>query len=494
MPESKEQVEEFEPEQENGHGHLCLLYESEAELVTPVIPFIQQGVAHGERCVYLNAGEGTLERLLNTAVAAQKHDIGALVLLPAGESWLKDGYFNPQRVMDLLHALSAKAQDDGFKGVRIICDMGWAGSAGLREAALLEFEQALNLFVERNDVALLCLYHRGSFSEPQLLGLARLHQHLMIEGKACVNPYYVPKDREAGEARPAGELDLFLAAARAATGAASDRERLRQEREQAYAALARKIYESWQEEDTLRASEKELQEKEEALSEQRRRLQTVLQHLPAMLIALDGGNRLTACNHEFERVTGYRPEEVMGKPLSELLEVAAEVREELVLAHPPDGGDYRARQWPLRCKDGSLRTGAWSNFSRYVRIAGWPNWIVGIDLTATVAAEVSLRLLQEELQARNGELEALGQAISHQLGGRIAEINRHCEILQELYGIALSPPCRKIVEEIHRVAREMAGRVCALKRLDPPLEGRLRPENVAVAQLHQEMAVHGVKE
>jgi PAS domain S-box-containing protein len=343
MQQSREPVENSGMEGVRRHDHLCLLYESEAEILAPVIPFIQKGVALGERCIYLNAGEEMLERVLNNAVSAQNKDIGALMLLPAREAWLQGGSFDAARVMALLQSLCSSAAEDGFKGTRLICDMGWAGRAALGEGLLIEFELGLNLFAARNEVTLLCLYHRGTFPAELMLELARLHPHLVTAGNVCRNPFFIPPDRDPAVPRAACELDLFLAAVQATAGAATDRERLRQELEQAYAALARKIYENWQEEDTLRASEKELHEKDEALLGQRRRIQTILQHLPAMLMAFDMENRLAACNHEFERVTGFRAEEVMGKSILELIEVEGEGCDEVVAAHPPEGGDYRGR-------------------------------------------------------------------------------------------------------------------------------------------------------
>jgi PAS domain S-box-containing protein len=271
-------------------------------------------------------------------------------------------------------------------------------------------------------------------------------------------------------------------------GAATDRERLRQELEQAYAALARKIYENWQEEDTLRASEKELHEKDEALLEQRRRIQTILQHLPAVLMAFDQENRLAACNHEYERVTGFRAEEVMGKLILELVDVAAEGREELVAAHPPEGGNYRGREWNLKCKDGSLRSVCWSNISRYVPIHGWPNWIMGLDVTQRVHAELGLRSLNDELDARAGELEALGIAVSHDLSGQLSRISGHCATMQEQYGKGLSPPCRELLREINEATLDMAGRITALQRFTTLAAGELRPEQVDLSAMAAEIA------
>jgi PAS domain S-box-containing protein len=497
MPAHEAATEQVSPEEARCRGHLCLVYGAEADLLAPVIPFIQKGVALGERCIYLNAGEALLERVLSTALSSQKNDSGALILLPAQQSWLQGGGFDAGRMMALLQSLCSQAARDGFKGTRIICDMGWAGREALSAELLAEFELGLNLFAARNEVALLCLYDRGTFPPEELLGLARQHQQLLIGGKPCCNPFYLPPDRDPAVPRAASELDLFLAAAQAASGAASDREKLRQELEQAYAALARKIYENWQEEDTLRVSEQQLQEKDEALLEQRRRLQGILQHLPAVLMAFDPANQLTACNHEFERVTGYKAEEVMGKPLLQLLDAGDETEQEVLAAHPPEGGDYRGRQWGIRCKDGSLRSVSWSNFSRFVPIPGWPNWVTGLDITSRIHAEQDAGALSDELRARTGELEALGNAVSHDLSGQLARIIAQCSVMQDLYGTALSAPCREMVREIHQATLDMADRVTALQRFTTLSARELRPERVDLsaiaAQVAARLEAHGGK-
>jgi PAS domain S-box-containing protein len=488
MPENKEPAESPGLDGVAPHDHLCLLYEGEAEILKPVIPFIQKGVALGERCVYLNAGEATLERVLKNAMLGQQHDIGALTLLPVQEAWLKGGSFDPKQVLELLQALCAGAAADGFKGTRIICDMGWAGRDAIALERLRDFELALTRFASQSQVTLLCLYNRQAFSPERMLELAKIHPQLVLDGKLCRNQLFIPQERGVRAPKPTRELDAFLAAVQTATSAQADREKLRQELEQAYAALARKIYENWQEEDTLRASEKELHEKDEALLAHKRRLQTILQHIPAMMVAFDVSDRVAACNHEFERVTGFKVEEVMGKPMLELMHAEGELLRELIENHPPEGGAYRGKQWNIRCRDGSLKNVSWSNMSKYVPITGWPNWITGVDVTPMVRAEHELKALSGELQECTGELEALGFAVSHDLSEQLSKISGHCATMQELYGTGLSPECREMLRSIHDATLEMVGRIGALQRFASLSVTRMEPEEVDLSAMASEIA------
>jgi len=389
------------------HRHLCLLYGAEAELLAPVIPFMQKGVALGERCLYLYAVPDALQQVLKNALSAQKQDIGALRLVPLPQNWLQSGALAGVRFLELCRTVVADAVRDGFKGARIVCELGWAGRERHGLESLEELEVDLERFVAEEPVTVLCLYHRPSFSPERLLKFARAHRHLSVAGKVCRNPLYPPPEAGPPADAAARELELFLAMVQTSSSAAAERDRLRQELEQAYAVLARKIYETWQAEDTRKDSARELHDKDEAILAHKRRVQTVLQHLPAVLLAFDAAGSVAACNHEFERVAGFRAEEVMGRPIYELLPVEPAAREQLAAAHPPEGGDYRGLQWGLRCKDGSLKSVSWTNFSRYVPITGWSNWIVGLDETPLVEAEIGVRTLREELAARDEELALL---------------------------------------------------------------------------------------
>jgi PAS domain S-box-containing protein len=485
MQESKETVEVSGLDGVSRHGHLCLLYEAEAEILTPVIPFIQKGISQGERCIYLNGGEETLERALKNAILGQKQAPEALLLLPAQETWLKDGEFETGRILRFLGTLCESAAGDGFRATRIICDMGWAEQQLKLGGGLREFELQLNHFAECNEVTILCLYNRQAFPADRLLELVKVHSQLVIGGRTCDNPFFT---HPAPPRAKVTELDLFLSAVQETAAAAADRARLQQELEQAYAALARKIYENWQEEDTLKASEKELQEKDEALLAHKRRLQTILQHIPAMLMAFDADDRLAACNHEFERITGFKAEEVMGRRIRELIQVEAELREELTVLHPPEGGNYRGKEWNLRCKDGSVKSISWSNISRYVPIPGWNNWLIGLDVTPRVHAELGLRSLSDELEARTGELEALGYAVSHDLSGQLSQISGQCAVMDELCGVALSPQCRELLRTIHEATLAMVARITALQRYSVLAAGGVKAEEVDLSAIASEIA------
>ncbi|MBJ6727600.1 MEDS domain-containing protein [Geomesophilobacter sediminis] len=483
---TREPVERQPVEEIPSHDHLCLLYQGEAELIPAVVSFIEKGVKGGERCLYFNSGEQLLDRVLKNAVAAQKSGVKVLVSLSREESWTRGGGFDVGRVIAYLTELAMAAGSEGFKGVRFICDMGWAVSERVGGEVLMDFEARLNGFVVQHHASVLCLYNRTVFAPELLLEIVKLHPNLDFGGKICPNLLHVPTEQFQHPSRRASELEIFIGAMRRASAAALEAKQLRQELEQAYAALARKIYENWQEEDTLRASEQQIHEQDDALKEHKRRLRTILQHLPALLAAFDADHRLVSCNHEFERVTSYRAEEVMGKRMRDLFD--PEAAEEMSAAHPASGGDYRGREWQIRTKDGGLRCVSWSNISKYVTITGWPNWIMGIDITQRVRVEDRLRGLSSEVNRHSRELEGFSYAVSHDLSGQVAKISGFCREMQEACGAALPQSCQAMLQQINDASVEMVERIMALLRFTMLFSGDLSPEDVDLSAMANEIA------
>jgi PAS domain S-box-containing protein len=139
---------------------------------------------------------------------------------------------------------------------------------------------------------------------------------------------------------------------------------------------------------------------EDALRESEARLQTVVRGMPVMMDAFDERGMIVAWNDECERVTGYRAAEVIGNPRAlELLYPERAYRESMMVEWARRGGNYLNWEWELTCKDGSVRTIAWSNISTQLPISGWASWGIGVDVTERKRAAEALRQSEERFRA-----------------------------------------------------------------------------------------------
>ncbi|MCP4607789.1 MAG: PAS domain S-box protein, partial [Planctomycetes bacterium] len=129
-----------------------------------------------------------------------------------------------------------------------------------------------------------------------------------------------------------------------------------------------------------------------AVKESEVRLRQVVENMPVMLDAFDTNGNIIVWNKECERVTGHRAQEIINNPQAMALLHPDEVYcKRIMTAWAERGGDYHDWEWQITCKDGTVKTVAWSNISRRLPIPGWANWSIGVDVTKRKQVEQSLR-------------------------------------------------------------------------------------------------------
>lgn len=125
-------------------------------------------------------------------------------------------------------------------------------------------------------------------------------------------------------------------------------------------------------------------------------LRTVLEKMPVMLMALDDDGRVVLWNHECERVTGYASQDVVGDPAN------AERIFSFTDTHLTDAArephTFRDLERAIVCKDGQIKTIAWSSIAGEAPVNGWASWSVGVDISGRQEAEDHRLRLEIERQ------------------------------------------------------------------------------------------------
>lgn len=139
-----------------------------------------------------------------------------------------------------------------------------------------------------------------------------------------------------------------------------------------------------------------LQARERAIKENEERLQSILENMPVMMVAMDTEWNIIAWNRECEHVTGYTSQEIVNNPYgSELLYPDPAYRQHLRKEWQQRGNWYRDWEWQVCCRNGDIKVIAWSNISDRYGVSGWPTWGIGVDVTKRKEAESNLRRLKE---------------------------------------------------------------------------------------------------
>ena len=150
-----------------------------------VLPFLAQGLARGERCVYL----ATLHTpwLLPNLLAWQGMDLaraearGQFLISNAARHYLHRGGLDPQRVLDR-NAVSVRlALREGFTGLRTVSDMSWAVHYLDEWDRLEQYEARLEgEYFSCLPATAICFYDQGLFPRALRQMVERTHP-LMID-------------------------------------------------------------------------------------------------------------------------------------------------------------------------------------------------------------------------------------------------------------------------------------------------------------------------
>mgnify|MGYP006285737393 CR=1 FL=1 len=196
------------------HDHLCLIYESKDEQFEAVIPYIHEGLKQGEKCLYI-ADENTVKNVQiamnKTGVDVESHQkSGALSIVTSQESYLKEGSFDPDRMIQFLKNLTKEAKNEGYSALRITGEMTWVLAGNPSSDRVMEYEAKLNYFIKKNDCLAICQYNRNKFSPDTILDVIHTHP-LVIFGRTVANNfYYIPPDEFLQPGQATLEVDRLL--------------------------------------------------------------------------------------------------------------------------------------------------------------------------------------------------------------------------------------------------------------------------------------------
>jgi hypothetical protein len=165
-----------------------------------VIDFVRQGIANHEKMLYI----------VNLQTAAQLHatlakaDIdvdvllekGQLIIQTAKEAYLKDGQFDPDKMIELLQVEGDKAVAEGYAALRITGEMTWALAGEPGSERLVEYEAKLNHFFPTSNCYAICQYDRRRFDAEMLLDILYTHPKVLLGTEGFDNSamYFVPPE------------------------------------------------------------------------------------------------------------------------------------------------------------------------------------------------------------------------------------------------------------------------------------------------------------
>ncbi len=164
----------------HGGDHVCFIYDSDAAHAATLTAFVVGGLERNERVLYFSDEQPTdqiLAILESRGIDTKRHIAqGRLVVATAAESYLLSGHFDPDACIQAWLRTGQQARFDGYRGIRVAGDMGWALRDVPGAEHLLDYERRIQTEVfPSGAVTGMCEIDRRRFSHPQVRTLLGLH-------------------------------------------------------------------------------------------------------------------------------------------------------------------------------------------------------------------------------------------------------------------------------------------------------------------------------
>ena len=185
--------------------HVCAFFNSDDEEYRVLLPFIKDGFERGDKAVHVvnpDQRRDHLERLAAVGIdPASAGQSGQLELRINTEAYLRDGRFDPNRMLEVFEQMASGNDKGGFPLSRICCRMDWAIEDRSYVDDLIEFESRVNEVWRRHDDVVICTYHLSKFGGDTVIDIMRTHPMIIIGGLLHRNPFYVPPEEFLREVR-----------------------------------------------------------------------------------------------------------------------------------------------------------------------------------------------------------------------------------------------------------------------------------------------------
>jgi hypothetical protein len=177
--------------------HICGVFSGETGRDQVLIPFLQAGLAAGDKCICVVDGTTPAEIVATlrpdgeaTAFIASKQ----LEVIGASDMYLRSGRFSADEVIGAWKAAIADAMYTAqFDVVRAV--EAWSRRDVLPDMSeLLMLESEMNRYLPLYPQVIVCLYDIDRFGGGALTNLVMTHRRMLVSGMVIENPYYLTPD------------------------------------------------------------------------------------------------------------------------------------------------------------------------------------------------------------------------------------------------------------------------------------------------------------
>ena len=175
--------------------HVCCFYETTEKQRAMLMPFLREGLERGRKVVYVLdaiSPEAILAYFRRGGLDVEPYlTRGQMVFLTSDETHVREGVFDPDRMIVQLQAQTDQALAEGYGGLYITCETAWALRGVPGSERLIEYEGKVNEFFPGSKCVALCQYDWRSFGPQLLMDVLSTHPVAVVNAVLYDNYYYM---------------------------------------------------------------------------------------------------------------------------------------------------------------------------------------------------------------------------------------------------------------------------------------------------------------
>ena len=158
-----------------GGNHVCLVHDSPEQRIRALECHVVNAFTEGKRVLVLaeSPEDQNLSDLLGRTGRGPRD--GQVAIRAAGDAYLRSGPFDAQSMLAVLEDDKRQALADGFTGVQILADMGWAAAELHARDELAAYERAAGVVFADGTASAVCQYDRTRFDGRTIAACAAAH-------------------------------------------------------------------------------------------------------------------------------------------------------------------------------------------------------------------------------------------------------------------------------------------------------------------------------
>ncbi|MGM0510872.1 MAG: MEDS domain-containing protein, partial [Thermoplasmatota archaeon] len=317
--------------------HMCCIYRNKEEQLSALSSFVSLGIEKNEKCLYIvddRTKEEVIETFKRTGLDVEKFiETNQFEFMTKSDSYLKDGYFDPDEMIELIKEAQKQALEEGYDGLRLTGEMTWVFSDVPGVERLMEYETKLNEFLPEQKVIAMCQYNEKKFTPETLVDVLNTHPQVLIYTELHENLFYLPPK-------------VFKA--------------------QQEGKVTQEHYESMKEDiDQRTRLKKEEKRAKKHLGKEKEKAQKYFDIADVIIVVIDEDGKTEEINQKGCEIVGYDKEEIIGKPWYENFvperirkDVLEDTRKPIMDGRIDEGNRYEN---PILTKDGEEKIISWRN-------------------------------------------------------------------------------------------------------------------------------------